>query len=58
MCLDNLALEITGRINELKSEQIMLRPFIASDQVRIDALEKAITELNWVLERVGSDQNK
>lgn len=55
MCCESLALQIRGRINELKSEQILLRPFIASDQARWEALEKAISELNWVLERVVSE---
>lgn len=58
MCCKSLALQIRGRINELKSEQIMLRPFIASDQARWEALERAIGELHWVLERVGSEEEE
>lgn len=56
MTCKSLAMQIRGRINELKSEQIMLRPFIASDQALWEALEKAISELNWVLERVVSEE--
>lgn len=55
MCNEALALEIQGRIHELKSEQVRLRPFIASDQQLFDALEKAISELNWVLAKMESD---
>ncbi|HHY10601.1 MAG TPA: hypothetical protein GX528_08560 [Firmicutes bacterium] len=49
-----LADEIQDRILELKSEQVLLKPFIASDQSRWEALAKAIDELNWVLKRVES----
>lgn len=49
---ETLAIKIRGRINELRSEQILLRSFIESDQILWEALEKAITELNWVLKRV------
>lgn len=55
MCNEVLALEIRGRIHELKSEQVLLRPFIASDQMLIEALEKAISELNWVLTKVEAE---
>ncbi len=56
MSCENLAMQIQGRINELRSEQIMLRTFIASDQAIWEALEKAISELNWVLERVAAEE--
>ncbi|NMA62215.1 MAG: hypothetical protein GX956_10065 [Firmicutes bacterium] len=55
MCNEALALEIRGRIHELKSEQVRLRPFIASDQELFDQLEKAISELNWVLTKMQSE---
>ena len=38
-----LAAQIRNRINELRSEQVMLRTFIASDQSRWEALEKALS---------------
>ena len=41
-----LAAQIRNRINELRSEQVMLRTFIASDQSRWEALDKTIGELN------------
>lgn len=44
--------QIRHRINVLKSEQIGLKSFIQSDQILYQALEKAISELNWVLERL------
>lgn len=49
---ENLAKEIQARINELKSEQVGLKPFIASDQNLWETLERGIQELNWVLDRV------
>ncbi|NLJ74343.1 MAG: hypothetical protein GX331_05055 [Firmicutes bacterium] len=54
-----IAVEIQTRINELKSEQVQLRTFIDSDVARREALEKAIEELNWVLELVtgGKDES-
>lgn len=52
---DSLALEIRGRIHELRSEQVRLRPFIASDQQLFEALEKAIFELNWVLDKMEAE---
>lgn len=55
MCNEALAIEIQNRIHELKSEQVLLRPFIASDQRLHEALEKAISELNWVLGRVHAE---
>ena len=55
MCNEALALEIRGRIHELKAEQVRLRPFIASDQELFDQLEKAISELNWVLTKTQSE---
>lgn len=48
---------IRDRINVLKSEQIGLKLFIQSDQNRHEALEKAISELNWVLETIGYEEN-
>jgi hypothetical protein len=36
----------------------MLRTFIASDQSRWEALEKAIGELNWVLELVLAEESE
>jgi hypothetical protein len=55
MCNEVLALEIRGRIHELKSEQVRLKDFIQSDQVLFEALEKAISELNWVLTKMESE---
>lgn len=55
MCNEALSLEIKGRIHELRSEQVQLRPFIASDQSLYEALEKAINELNWVLARLEAE---
>lgn len=48
---------IRDRINVLKSEQIGLKLFIQSDQNRHEALEKAISELNWVLETIEHEEN-
>jgi len=48
---------IRDRITVLKSEQIGLKLFIQSDQNRHEALEKAISELNWVLETIGYEEN-
>jgi hypothetical protein len=53
-----LAAQIRNRINELRSEQVMLRTFIASDQSRWEALEKAIGELNWVLQLVLAEESE
>ncbi|MGI6652145.1 MAG: hypothetical protein ACOX4Y_10385 [Limnochordia bacterium] len=47
---------IRNRINILRSEQVGLKLFIQSDQCRHDALERAITELNWVLELLEKEQ--
>lgn len=57
MSYEALAGDIQGRINELRSEQVLLKSFIASDQSRWEALAKAIDELNWVLKRVESKEN-
>ena len=59
MANTKIASEIQTRINELKSEQVQLRTFIESDVARREALEKAIQELNWVLELVltGEDES-
>ncbi|NMB02186.1 MAG: hypothetical protein GX971_11840 [Firmicutes bacterium] len=51
-----LAGQIKARINELKSEQIGLRPFIQSDQNLWEALELAIKELNWVLSQLEEEE--
>ncbi|HHT69319.1 MAG TPA: hypothetical protein GXZ85_08710 [Firmicutes bacterium] len=48
---------IRDRINVLKSEQIGLKLFIQSDQNRHEALEKAISELNWVLETIEHEED-
>lgn len=55
MTNENLANQVQNRINELKSEQIGLKLFIQSDQVLWEALEKAINELKWVLEKIKLD---
>lgn len=47
---------IRDRINILKSEQVGLKLFIHSDQSRHEALEKAISELNWVLEQLEEEE--
>lgn len=52
MCNETITGQIRRRINELKSEQILLKPFIQSDQILWEALERAIVELNWVLNRM------
>ncbi|MCK9525176.1 MAG: hypothetical protein M0R49_04525 [Limnochordia bacterium] len=46
---------IQDRINILKSEQVGLKLFIQSDQCRHEALQKAISELNWVLEKLEAE---
>lgn len=48
---------IRDRINVLKSEQIGLKLFIQSDHNRHEALEKAISELNWVLETIEHEED-
>lgn len=55
MGCDALAFRIQSRINELKSEQVRLKTFIESDQVRREALAKAIEELHWVLKQVAGE---
>lgn len=55
MDLQTLAREIQDRIHELKSEQIGLRSFIHSDQARWEALERAIAELTWVLNKLQTE---
>ena len=47
---------IKNRINVLKSEQVGLKLFIQSDQCLHDGLERAISELNWVLEKLEEEQ--
>lgn len=56
MCSEALAIKIRDRINELKSEQIGLKTFIASDQQLFEVLDKAISELNWVLAKMESEK--
>lgn len=58
LIMDTMALAalIQDRINELKSEQIGLRSFIASDQCLWEGLEKAINELSWVLKKLKSKE--
>jgi hypothetical protein len=51
-----IAGHIRDRINVLKSEQVGLKPFIYSDQSRYEALEKAIFELNLVLEKLEKEE--
>ena len=48
---------IRDRINILKSEQVGLKLFIHSDQSRYEALEKAVSELNWVLEKLEQGED-
>ncbi|MGI6148942.1 MAG: hypothetical protein GX195_00430 [Firmicutes bacterium] len=43
---------ISERINELRFEQVHLRSYIESDRLRKEVLEKAIAELQWVLELI------
>lgn len=45
----NLKEAIGERINELRFEQVHLRPYIESDRMRHEVLDKAIAELQWVL---------
>ena len=52
----DLAIQVQDRINELKSDQVRLRPFIASDQCLWEGLEKAVQELNWVLEKLVKEE--
>lgn len=40
---------IATRINELRFEKVHLRPYIESDRIREDVLDRAIDELTWVL---------
>lgn len=49
--------QVRDRINILKSEQVGLKTFIQSDQNLYEALEKAITELSWVLELLAKEEN-
>ena len=51
-----IAEDIQDRINILKSEQVGLKLFIQSDQCRHEALQKAITELGWVLEKLEAEE--
>jgi hypothetical protein len=51
-----LAREVQARIYELKSEQVGLKPFIQSDQVLWEALERAIEELTWVLNKLKAEE--
>ncbi|NMB20023.1 MAG: hypothetical protein GX979_04100 [Firmicutes bacterium] len=48
----DVATYIKDRINILKSEQVGLKLFIQSDQCRHEALQKAITEMTWILEKL------
>ena len=48
----DLAAYIQERINILKSEQVGLKLFIQSDQCRHEALQKAISELTWVVAKL------
>jgi len=41
----------------LKTEQIGLRSFIQSDQALWEALEKAIQELTWVLNKLEAEED-
>lgn len=43
---------IMTRINELRFEQVHLRPYIESDRIRKEVLEKAIAELQWVVDLI------
>lgn len=45
---------ILQRINELKCEKVHLRPFILSDVARMEQLDRAIFELEWVYALVAS----
>lgn len=40
---------VLERINELRFEKVHLRPYIESDRIREEVLDKAIDELTWVL---------
>ncbi|NLM38434.1 MAG: hypothetical protein GX205_00095 [Firmicutes bacterium] len=40
---------VLARINELRFEKVHLRPYIESDRIREEVLDKAIDELTWVL---------
>jgi diaminopimelate decarboxylase len=57
MNLELLALQVRERINQLKTEQIGLRSFIQSDQALWEALEKAIQELTWVLNKLEAEED-
>ncbi|HHT73367.1 MAG TPA: hypothetical protein GX008_06615 [Firmicutes bacterium] len=46
---------ITTRINELRFEQVHLRPYIESDRIRQEVLDRAIAELQWVLELITEE---
>lgn len=54
---ETVAGQVRDRINILKSEQVGLKTFIQSDQNLYEALEKAITELSWVLELLAKEEN-
>jgi hypothetical protein len=43
---------IRNRIHELKYEQVNLKPFIQSDQIRHEKLEHTIRELELIHKRV------
>jgi len=43
---------IAARINELRFEQVHLRPYIESDRIRKEVLDRAIAELQWVLDLI------
>ncbi len=43
---------ITERINELKYERLQLRRFIESDSIKIDEIDRAIRELEYVYKQL------